>query len=398
MAIPVDGHLLLLGGVRTKPTQSLYIGYHGTNAVTPTFAPELGAFFASAPATSASYGKNVTAHRLWMENPAQWSPDLVDGFQEYVFNRLNDGFTQNEVEQFRANSVRVGGDPEKAEEDLDGYAKALLTQPARRITFSDTDPLFGLLRTYLLEQGHDGLLRPHETSDNRPDGSMEFIPFHSHQIAPLLSPDAPAAFAKTKLKDGAGLPLVVYRGEQSGERFERFDRSRTRERGFFFTPQRGVAAGYDRDEDPRAFVIAAERVLDLTRDTPANRRWVDNWGKSFDSWVDRASGENIDPFTVLEGGRLFDYEGNWSSERWRDIQASAEADGYDAVVLPDYCGKAGVFPAVVAFRPEQIWEIKPPSPGKEPLEGDRALLRGLEHLPAPSVSAAAPGMAAPEPA
>jgi hypothetical protein len=47
---------------------------------------------------------------------------------------------------------------------------------------------------------------------------------------------------------------------------------------------------------------------------------------------------------------MFDYEGDWSSERWMDIQATAESDGYDAVILPDFDSQTGVFPSVVALN------------------------------------------------
>ncbi len=56
---------------------------------------------------------------------------------------------------------------------------------------------------------------------------------------------------------------------------------------------------------------------------------------------------------VLEG-RLFDYEGDWSAERWRDLQASIEAAGYDGARLPDWDNDRGTFDAIIAFRPEQI--------------------------------------------
>lgn len=382
--------MLLLQEVQPPQTPALEFGYHGTNAVTPTFDPELGAFFANRPSTAQRYGRNVSAYRIRMDHPAHWSPELVSGFQDYLFDLREKGYPEEALEQFRCNQVRAGVAPSDDHERMDDYVQAVLRQSARSITFSDTDPVFNLLRQHLMEEGHDGLVRPHEFSDNMRDGTDELIPFHAHQFAPLLAPDAPAAVAQTKLRDDAGLPLVVYRGEQGGRKFERFDRRKTRENGFFFTPARDIAAGYARPDEPRAFLIAADRVLDLTRDTRSNRAFVEEWAKSFDEWKDRRSGDAIAAFDVLESGEMFDYEGDWSCERWRDLQATAEVAGFDVVILPDLDHTKGVFPSVVVFRPDQIWELKPPAPDVDRDDLGQALLRPGSRLPLPHL--------APEPA
>lgn len=209
-----------------------------------------------------------------------------------------------------------------------------------------------------------------------PDAPYCWIAFHPVQIKavnndgtfdkddpdirsnPAVETVAPATkafqkwFGDSKMIDEDGNPLVVYRGDT--EDFNQFDRSKTRENGFFFTTEEKVARGYAKGGLLRAFYIRAKKVLNLMEDTRESRRWVREWSENFDEWVDRESGEEMDPFDILQGGRMFDYEGDWSSERWLDIQAQAENQGYDAVILPDYDSDIGIFPAVVVFDPRNI--------------------------------------------
>jgi hypothetical protein len=145
-------------------------------------------------------------------------------------------------------------------------------------------------------------------------------------------------FGKSVLtEDGkaGGKPLVLWRGEQSGDRPNTYPLSATRENGVFLTPDKKAADGYDKNGESRPFYVRGDKVLDLTQDTPQNRRWVAKWAKSFDEWVDRQSGEEVDPFDAVQDGRLFDYEGDWSSERWKDLQASAQDDGFNVLVAMD---------------------------------------------------------------
>lgn len=161
-------------------------------------------------------------------------------------------------------------------------------------------------------------------------------------------------FGKSKFVDESGKPLVMYRGDDLP--FYEFDPGKTRENGFFFTPDKDVANIYGRGES-QGYYIKAEKVLDLTQDTRETRQWVRKWAEAFDDWTDRQSGEPVDPFDVLESGQMFDYEGTWSSERWLDIQQTAREDGYDAVILPDYDSQKGVFPSVVVFEPTHIKSV-----------------------------------------
>lgn len=157
----------------------------------------------------------------------------------------------------------------------------------------------------------------------------------------------------SKVVDENGDPLVVYRGDRFDD-FDTFDRSKTNEKGFFFTPDQEIASVYAQGKEPRSFYLKADNLLDLTQDTLENRKWITKWAESFDDWTDRQTGEEMDAADVLFGGGMFDFEGDWSQERWRDLQATAEYEGYDGVILPDWDNGKGVFPSYVVFAPNQI--------------------------------------------
>jgi hypothetical protein len=156
--------------------------------------------------------------------------------------------------------------------------------------------------------------------------------------------------------DADGNPLVVYRGESQGGDFSVFDIKKTREKSFFFTLDKHVAQDYARGQEPRSFYLSAEKVLDLTRRTKESIDFVKSWGKVWeeDGWVDRETGEEINPWDVVESGRMFDFEGDWSSRRWLDLQASIEVAGYDGAYLPDTHNGGQLMKSIVVFRPNQI--------------------------------------------
>lgn len=160
-----------------------------------------------------------------------------------------------------------------------------------------------------------------------------------------------------KLAHSKGYTHQTYRGDTDAGHIYSYTRKERREYGIFTTPVKEIAAVYAGgrfDGDPRLFYVHAPKVLDLTKDTLENMKWVEAWGKSFDEWRDPQTGEEVDAWYVLEGGRLFDYEGDWSSRRWKDIQGSAHHDGYDVVVLPDYDSRHGVFPSFVVFDEKNL--------------------------------------------
>lgn len=149
----------------------------------------------------------------------------------------------------------------------------------------------------------------------------------------------------------------TFRGDiDAGEIFNYTPKER-REYGIFTTPYKEVAAiyaGSRKPASPRRFFVRAEKILDLTKDSLQNMKWVNTWGEGFDEWHDPQSGEEITPWEVLEGGRLFDYEGDWSSNRWKDIQQTAHNYGYDVVILPDYDSNVGIFPSMVVFDEKNL--------------------------------------------
>lgn len=175
------------------------------------------------------------------------------------------------------------------------------------------------------------------------------------QAAQILTPEFKKWFGESKVVDAAGKPLVVYRGESQGGEFQEFDKNKTRENSFFFTADKDVARDYARGAEPRAFYLSADKVLDLTKESKESndfiRAWADNWND--EGWIDRTSGEEVDPVDEVRSGRLFDYEGDWSSRRWLDLQASISAAGYNGAVLPDSHSN-NAMSSIVVFEPTQI--------------------------------------------
>lgn len=158
-------------------------------------------------------------------------------------------------------------------------------------------------------------------------------------------------FGKSKVVNPDGSPMIVYRGDI--HEFEKFDRSKTREEAFFFTPDKRVARIYARDREPRAYFLRAEKLIDLFSESHKVQKFILKWAEDFDDWIDRRSGEEIDPRDVVASGELFDFEGDWSSYRWRSLQRHIQNNGYDGAALPDIDG-GQVFPSIVVFKPNQI--------------------------------------------
>jgi len=159
------------------------------------------------------------------------------------------------------------------------------------------------------------------------------------------------------LAKSKGYTIKTYRGDVGADEIFNYSPKERREHGIFTTPEKEVAAIYAGGRskgEPRLFYVKAPRILNLLDDSLENMRWVERWGESFDEWRDPRSGEEVTAWDVLSGGQMFDYEGDWSSERWMDIQATAENDGYDAVVLPDYDSQVGIFPSIVVFDEKNL--------------------------------------------
>lgn len=163
-------------------------------------------------------------------------------------------------------------------------------------------------------------------------------------------------FGKSKVVDEHGQPLIVWRGD--GEDFHVFDRRKNRENAIFFTPVKEVAQIYaGKRHGPKDYYLKLVKFLDLASETTIADKFIRKWAKRFDEWVDRQSGEEVDPVDEVRGGRLFDYEGDWSSERWLDLQGYIEAQGYDGAALPDWDNDIGMFPAIIVFDPHNIKSV-----------------------------------------
>ena len=165
------------------------------------------------------------------------------------------------------------------------------------------------------------------------------------------------ASAIARLARARGYTYKSYRGDIDADEILSYSKKERREYGIFTTPIKEIAAVYAGSRikgEPRLFYIRAPKMLNLMDDTLENMKWVNRWGEIFDDWRDPRSGEEMTAWDILSGGQLFDYEGNWSSERWMDIQGTADSEGYDAVVLPDYDSTYGIFPSLVVFDEKNL--------------------------------------------
>ena len=173
----------------------------------------------------------------------------------------------------------------------------------------------------------------------------------------------------------------VWRGESSGEAFERFDLGKTRHGvGFFFAQRHEQAEFYaGRGSAPRAFALDPGRTLELLNLDPVRppidaAAVLDELRSEFDEWIERRSGEPMDVWEFLESGSLYDYEGTGSGERWNRLFALARAHGFDSVkVLDQTDGVQGEDAVVwVVFDPDRIHALPCPVPAARPMAPRRS--------------------------
>lgn len=179
---------------------------------------------------------------------------------------------------------------------------------------------------------------------------------------PDLDPSLPTA--PTVITAPNGEPLLLWRGESSGELYETFDRRKTTAGvGFFFAEDYQQAAFYaGRGTAPRGFHLKAANLLDLMDPyDPAVRAFVTEFQDEFDEWVDRYSGEPMSAFDFLDAGSLYDYEGTGSGTRWNALFRLAESQGYDAVVVRDQTDGVDA-PVWVVFEPGQVVHVPHATP------------------------------------
>lgn len=164
----------------------------------------------------------------------------------------------------------------------------------------------------------------------------------------------------------------VWRGESSGDLFDKFDMAQTRHGiGFFFAQREDHAACYaGAGTQPRHFALDPGRCLDLTDPYQITRQdhgaaaVLSALRDSFDEWVDRYSGETMDLADFLEAGNLYDYEGTGSAERWNRLFVEAAAAGYDSVRVRDVTDGVSGDDAIVwvVFDPGRIHFLPSPVP------------------------------------
>jgi hypothetical protein len=133
----------------------------------------------------------------------------------------------------------------------------------------------------------------------------------------------------------AGYEIETWRGDQNSWN----DFKNRREVGIFTSQDKQFADEYGlaRRGVTRRFYVKTNSVLDLSNPNNSAMRWIKEWGEAWqeDGWTDRATGEDITAYDAITSGRLFDYEGDWSSERWQDLQLAAKNAGFDLLIVPD---------------------------------------------------------------
>jgi hypothetical protein len=133
----------------------------------------------------------------------------------------------------------------------------------------------------------------------------------------------------------AGYEIETWRGDQNWWN----DFKNRREVGIFTSQDKQFADEYGlaRRGVTRRFYVKTNSVLDLSNPNNSAMRWIKEWGEAWqeDGWTDRATGEDITAYDAITSGRLFDYEGDWSSERWQDLQLAAKNAGFDLLIVPD---------------------------------------------------------------
>lgn len=144
------------------------------------------------------------------------------------------------------------------------------------------------------------------------------------------------------------LSPTVFRGEYSGHL--RDDEGHLRP--YFFAERLNQAKLYaGRGTDPIACVIQGSTILDLTAldfRNETHNLLVKKLTEMFDDWTCRYSGEPRDPWSYLESGDLYDYEGTGSGERWRAaINLVLDDLGFDAVRIMDCTDGTGGQPSPV---------------------------------------------------
>lgn len=143
----------------------------------------------------------------------------------------------------------------------------------------------------------------------------------------------------------------LWRGDS--ELFDEFDIGMTRAKvGFFFAEDRQQAEWYASPYLGR-YHLRAKNPINLMDDSLETFQWMAEFGKEYDEWIDRYSGESEDAAFFIQAGMLYNYEATGSGRRWNRLFDYARGQGHDAVIVLD--ATDGVTAAVVVvFDPSQI--------------------------------------------
>lgn len=190
------------------------------------------------------------------------------------------------------------------------------------------------------------------------------MPWENHEMAPNgkpISENFAIWFDDSKLRDPAGNPVVVFRGDRSD--VTEFDRNKRRETGLFFAIEKERATFYG---EPKAYVLKANNPLDF-RDTYG--QWfkggpVHDIVESLfrDHYEGESSEQTGEAYTVgdvidgIENGYLWQMEssGGFHMRAWRDLQSLVENEGFDALIVPDAGEGVGVGIDYVVFQAHQV--------------------------------------------
>jgi hypothetical protein len=132
----------------------------------------------------------------------------------------------------------------------------------------------------------------------------------------------------------SGLTEEVWRGD-SRFNITEYAARRRNEPGIFTTYDERVAKDYAADGDVRRFYVGG-KTLDLASRSREAVAWIQEWAKeSGYDFIDSDDGFEYDPVDIYFALEMWNFEGDGSGARWKDIQRTAQEQGYDIVLLAD---------------------------------------------------------------
>lgn len=320
-------------------------------AVTP--APESGVFDVNNPPTAKpgmrdiSQGPAIVAlmdydGTVYYDVNATMHGDLIDTFPEIADTVIDGGFIIDGKYVMNASdggyAAEEGGSERMAE--VRRFTKQVNTRnqlPLAQASSLDADYM-ALVESG--DSGNDNLIRILRDEEDKRGEMLAWVKRNPKTAEKLQGMADEAARL-------AGLDRKVWRGDD--QEITSYPRAKRNEPGIFTTTNRRAAAAYAESSDygPRQFYVGG-KTLNLAVDNRATREWLNTWAQE-GGWdfIDRATGEAVTPVEALQLGKLWDWEGDWSGARWKDIQLTAKEQGYDIVLLPDVADDEAIISTVV---------------------------------------------------